>query len=158
MLDAIRAHAPELSRELDRIERAAEQGPEAEASETRAAFQAMPNVSIDYAVMEKISPIHVVPTECGWSDLGSWAAAWELGARDEKGNVGDDGTILVDSERNLVRHLSSRGHRKIVALVGVKDLAVIETDDALLVMPLERAQEVRKVVEELERRGQKEKI
>lgn len=158
MLDAIRTHVPDLSRELDRIARAAAKGPAEEASETRVAFEGMPNVSIDYAVMEKISPIHVVPTECGWSDLGSWAASWELGNRDENGNVAEDGTVLVDSERNLVRDLSSQRAGKVVALIGVDDLAVIETDDALLVMPLDRAQDVRKVVEELERRGHKEKL
>jgi mannose-1-phosphate guanylyltransferase len=158
MLDAIRAHAPDLARALDRIEQASRQGPAIEARETREAFQTMPNVSIDYAIMEKVSPVHVVPTECEWSDLGSWAAAWELGSRDEKGNVSDEGPVFVDAERNLVRDLSSQRSGRVIALVGVSDLAVIETDDALLVMPLDRAQDVRKVVEELDRRGRKEKV
>jgi mannose-1-phosphate guanylyltransferase len=158
MLDAIRMHAPELAAGLSRIAAAARSGAEIEARETRAAFQDMPSVSIDYAIMEKVSPIHVVPTECGWSDVGSWAAAWELGDRDGKDNVAHAGAILVDAERNLVRDLSTQAKSKVIALVGVSDLAVIETDDALLVMPRERAQDVRKVVEELERRGRKEKL
>ena len=158
MLDAIRTHAADLSRSLDRIEAAVGRGADAEARETLAAFESMPNVSIDYAVMEKVSPIHVVPIECGWSDLGSWAASWELGSRDAHGNVGDEGAVLVDAERNLVRDLSTQGKGKVIALVGVNGLAVIETDDALLVMPVERAQDVRKVVLELERRGRKERL
>jgi mannose-1-phosphate guanylyltransferase len=158
MLDAIRTHTPDLARALDRIEQASRQGPAIEANETREAFLAMPSVSVDYAIMEKVSPVHVVPADCGWSDLGSWAAAWELGNRDEKGNVSGDGPVFVDAQRNLVRDLSSQRGSRVIALVGVSDLAVIETDDALLVMPLERAQDVRKVVEELERRGRKEKI
>lgn len=158
MLDAIRNHTPDIARALDRIEHASRQGPAIEAHETREAFHTMPNVSIDYAIMEKVSPVHVVPTECGWSDLGSWAAAWDLGNRDEKNNVSSDGPVLIDAERNLVRDLSSQRGARVIALVGVSDLAVIETDDALLIMPLERAQDVRKVVEELERRGRKEKL
>lgn len=158
MLDAIRTHAPDLARGLDRIDEASRRGAATEAQETREAFQAMPSVSIDYAVMEKVSPIHVVPLECGWSDLGSWAAAWDLGNRDGKNNVSGEGAVFVDAERNLVSDLSSQRKTRTIALVGVNDLAVIETDDALLVMPLDRAQDVRKVVEELERRGRKDRI
>jgi len=158
MLGAIRTHVPELWASLGRIEAAIGKGAETEALETRGAFESMPNVSIDYAVMEKVSPVHVVPAECGWSDLGSWAASWELGARDEKGNVGDPGAILIDAERNLVRDLSTGKGKKVIALVGVSDLAVIETDDALLVMPVGRAQDVRQIVSELERQGRKEKL
>jgi mannose-1-phosphate guanylyltransferase len=158
MLEAMRTHAPDVARGLDRIEHASRQGAAAEGHETREAFQAMPSVSIDYAIMEKVSPIYVVPAECGWSDLGSWAAAWELDNRDDEGNVSSGGPVFVDAERNLVRDLSSQRGSRVIALVGVSDLAVIETDDALLVMPLDRAQDVRKVVEELERRGRKEKL
>jgi mannose-1-phosphate guanylyltransferase len=158
MLDAIRTHTPDIARALDRIEQAARRGPAVEAHETREAFHSMPNVSVDYAIMEKVSAVHVVPTECGWSDLGSWAAAWDLGSRDEKHNVSEDGHVLIDAHRNLVRDLSAHRGARVIALVGVSDLAVIETDDALLVMPLDRAQDVRKVVEELDRRGRKEKI
>lgn len=158
MLEAIRTHVPDLSSGLDRIDAACRKGPDVEAEETIAAFRSMPNVSIDYAVMEKVSPVHVVPAECGWSDLGSWAASWELANRDANDNVVDAEAVLVDAERNLVRDLSSGRAGKVIALVGVSGLAVIETDDALLVMPVERAQDVRKVVVELERRGRKETL
>jgi mannose-1-phosphate guanylyltransferase len=156
MLEAIAEHLPELSKGLSRIDAAAERGAEAELAETRAVFPTLPSISIDYGVMEKLPSLHVVPAEFGWSDLGSWPTAWELGEPDAAGNVADAGAVLVDSSGNLVRDLGTR--KKVIALVGVKDLCVIETDDALLVIPLERAQDVRKVVEELERRGAKDKL
>jgi len=157
MMEAVTRFLPDLAAGLAKIEAAARRGADADASETRAVFPTLPNISIDYGVMEKVPLLHVVPAEFGWSDVGSWLAAWELGAKDEHGNVVDDGTVLVDSSGTLVRDLS-KGGRKVIALVGVKDVCVIETDDALLVIARERAQDVRKVVEELERRGQKDKL
>jgi len=157
MLEAIAVHLPELAKGIARIETAAQRGPDAEDAETRAVFPTLPNISIDYGVMEKLELIHVVPAEFGWSDVGSWQAAWELGSPDAAGNVADAGAVLVDASGNLVRDLSSR-KRRAIALVGVRDLCIIETDDALLVVPRERAQEVRKVVEELERRGAEDKL
>jgi len=157
MLDAVSAHLPELSAGLRRIEVAAAHGPEAEAEETQAVFPSLPNISIDYGVMEKMPLLHVVPAEFGWSDLGSWPAAWELGRKDANGNVADAGAILVDSHGSLVRDLGTGGG-KVIALVGVRDLCVIETDDAVLVIPRDRAQDVRLVVEELRARGLADKL
>lgn len=157
MLEAIAQHLPDLAAGLARIEAAARGGAEAEASETRLVFPALPSVSIDYGVMEKVTPVHVVPADFGWSDLGSWRAAWELGVPDASGNVAEAATILVDSSGNLVRDLGTH-KRRVIALVGVQDLCVIETDDALLVIPRERAQDVRQVVEELRRRGLEHKL
>jgi mannose-1-phosphate guanylyltransferase len=157
MMEAIAQFLPELGAGLGRIEAAARKGAEAEAAETSAVFPTLPSISIDYGVMEKVALLHVVPAEFGWSDVGSWLAAWELGQKDAQGNVADKGSVLVDAAGNLVRILgTTRG--KAVALVGVKDLCVIETDDAILVIPRERAQDVRAVVEELGRRGEKDKL
>ncbi|HEX7668606.1 MAG TPA: sugar phosphate nucleotidyltransferase [Polyangiaceae bacterium] len=158
MMEAIGAHLPDLAAGLGRIEAAARRGATAEAEETRAVFPTLPSISIDYGVMEKVSQVHVVPAEFGWSDVGSWLASFELGEPDSSGNVADAGTVLVDSERNLVRNLGKSAEGKVIALVGVSDLCVIETDDALLVIPRERAQDVRKVVEELERRGRRDRL
>jgi mannose-1-phosphate guanylyltransferase len=157
MMSAIAQFLPELGTGLGKIEAAARRGAEAEATETGAVFPTLPNISIDYGVMEKVPVLHVVPAEFGWSDVGSWLAAWELGQKDASGNVADPDTVLVDSAGTLVRNLSKAQH-KAIALVGIKDVCVIETDDALLVIARDRAQDVRKVVEELTRKGAKDKL
>jgi mannose-1-phosphate guanylyltransferase len=156
MLAAIGEHLPQLSEGLTRIERAAAQGAEAERAETSSVFAGLKAVSIDYGVMERLARLNVVSGSFGWSDLGSWESAWELASKDGAGNAGTETTVFVDAQGNLVRQLGSR--RKVVALLGVEDLCIIETDDALLVMPRERAQDVRSVVVELGRRGLDDKV
>jgi mannose-1-phosphate guanylyltransferase len=149
LLAALREFAPEVWAAIERIEAAARISAEAEASATREAFDAVPSISIDYAVMEKASPLHVVPGSFGWSDLGSWESAWELANKDAQGNTVSEQAVYVDARDNLVVDLSSASRDKVVALVGVEGLCVVQTEDALLVMPRERAQDVRKVVEAL---------
>ncbi|MHC1698917.1 MAG: mannose-1-phosphate guanylyltransferase [Geobacteraceae bacterium] len=106
--------------------------------------------SIDYGVMEKAEGVVVLPSSFGWSDVGSWSAVPEILPAGQDGNIVMDAgtTVFLDASGCLVR-----GGDKVVALVGVQDLIVVDTGDALLVCPRERAQEVRKVVEELERQG-----
>jgi mannose-1-phosphate guanylyltransferase len=156
MLEAIEEHAPEIAAGVARIEAAAGRGADAEAAETARAFDEMPAISIDYAVMEKVTPMNVVVSSFGWSDLGSWESAWELADKDADGNAAPPGAVLVESRNNLVRDLSSHARSKRVALVGVEDLCVVETDDALLVIPRARSQDVRHVVAELGKRGEDE--
>jgi len=106
--------------------------------------------SIDFGVMEKSDRVVMIPASFGWSDVGSWSALPEVLDADAAGNVlintGDH--LLTDTEGCLVY-----GGGKLVALLGVKDLIVVETPDALLVCPRDRAQEVKGIVEELDRRG-----
>ncbi|SDB60704.1 mannose-1-phosphate guanylyltransferase/mannose-6-phosphate isomerase [Belnapia rosea] len=111
-----------------------------------AAFSAAPAVSIDYAVMEKTGLAAVVPADIGWSDLGSWAALWEAGTKDARGNVVTGPVALVDAEGCLVR---SEGI--LTGVIGLKDVVIVTTDDAVLAMPRERAQDVKKLVDELRR-------
>ncbi|SDD19999.1 mannose-1-phosphate guanylyltransferase/mannose-6-phosphate isomerase [Belnapia rosea] len=111
-----------------------------------AAFSAAPAVSIDYAVMEKTGLAAVVPADIGWSDLGSWAALWEAGTKDARGNVVTGPVSLVDAEGCLVR---SEGI--LTGVIGLKDVVIVTTDDAVLAMPRERAQDVKKLVDELRR-------
>jgi mannose-1-phosphate guanylyltransferase / mannose-6-phosphate isomerase len=115
------------------------------------AFAACPADSIDYAVMEKTTRAMVVPMDAGWSDVGSWAAVHEASERDAAGNsrVGD--VLAIDCEGS---HLHAR-HR-LLAAVGVRDLVVVETEDAVLVVPQGRSQDVKKVVEQLEAQGRAE--
>jgi mannose-1-phosphate guanylyltransferase len=111
-------------------------------------------VSIDHGVMEHLSPLAVVPGDFGWSDIGSWQSAWELADKDPRGNASTAGAVFVDAQRNHVVDLrSGRGSKRVIALVGVEDLVVVETDDALLVVPRTRSQDVKSVVERLKERG-----
>lgn len=158
MRKAISSHLPDLAAGLGRIAGAHDLGVEQEATETRAVFPTLPSISVDYGIMEKVTPIHVVPADFGWSDVGSWPALWDLSNKDAAGNVADPSAVLVDSSGNLVLDFSTRKSERMVALVGIRDSCIIQTDDALLVIPRERAQEVRIIVEELQRRGARDKL
>jgi mannose-1-phosphate guanylyltransferase len=147
ILDAIRAHLPGLGRALRALDEAAEQG--REARELARSYPGLPKVSIDHGVMEKVDRVAVVPGDFGWSDLGSWTTAWELAEHDAQDNALPEGSVAVDVERSYAR--AKEGKR--VALIGVKDLIVVDTEDALLVVPRDRAQDVRQVVDELTERG-----
>jgi mannose-1-phosphate guanylyltransferase len=151
MVAAVREHLPEVAAALDDL---AKSPPGELLARTRSAFEAFPSISIDYAVMEKAEELAVVVASFGWNDLGSWQSAWELGAKDAHGNVAPSDAILADARGNLVRDLRTEREGKVTALVGVEGLCVIQTDDALLVIPRELAQDVRKVVEELKKRSQ----
>jgi mannose-1-phosphate guanylyltransferase/mannose-6-phosphate isomerase len=112
----------------------------------RAAFLAIPDDSIDRAVMEKTRDAVVVPARFGWSDVGSWSALWALGAKDALGNVSHGDVMARDSHGSYLR---SEG--RLIAAVGVENLVVIETSDALLVSTREHADDVKLAVEQLKR-------
>lgn len=154
MLAAIKEHMPKLAQGIERIEQAAKQGPEAERAETVAVFQALESISIDYGIMEKVKQLAVIPADVGWSDLGSWHTVWELGQKDAQGNVAHEAAVLVDAQNNLIENLRTvPGGKRVIALVGVHDLCVVDTDDALLIIPRERCQDVRDIVAALKQRG-----
>lgn len=117
-------------------------------------FAQIPNESIDYAVMEKCPGsahgIRVVPLDAGWNDLGAWESVWLTADKDNVGNVTRGDTLLVDTQNSLA-FASSR----LVSLVGVRDLVVVETPDAVLVSNRESSQEVKKVVQSLESHGKR---
>jgi mannose-1-phosphate guanylyltransferase/mannose-6-phosphate isomerase len=118
-----------------------------------AAFAACPSDSVDYAVMERTSASAVVQADIGWSDVGSWTALWEAGEKDASDNVAHGDVDLRESSGCYVR----AEHRMVVAL-GVRDLVVVETDDAVLVAGKARAQEVKDVVERLDRQARTEHV
>jgi mannose-1-phosphate guanylyltransferase len=152
MLQKIKDHLPGLYAGLEALDRAASRGPEAEAEATAQLFATAPSISIDYGVLERASPLNVVPGSFGWSDLGSWESAWELSPKAPDGNVLDDRCLVLDGSGNLVRSLQASPKDRVIALVGVDDLCVIDTQDALLILPRGRAQDVRLVVEALKQR------
>jgi mannose-1-phosphate guanylyltransferase len=111
------------------------------------AFPRCENISIDYAVLEKVRDVEGIALgDIGWSDVGSWNAVYELLPRDREGNACVSDTVQIASSGNYV---DARG--KVVALLGVKDLVIVDTPDALLVADRRRAQEVGKLVQTLDR-------
>jgi mannose-1-phosphate guanylyltransferase/mannose-6-phosphate isomerase len=116
-----------------------------------AGFARAPAASIDYAVMEKTDRAAVVPVEIGWTDVGSWDALWQVSATDEAGNALEGDTIAVDSRKTYLR---SEG--PLIAALGVENLIVVATADAVLVCPLDRAQDVRALVQRLDAAGRDE--
>lgn len=107
-------------------------------------FNKCPADSIDYAVMEKTEQAVVVPLDAGWSDVGSWSALWGISQQDQAANVTRGDVLLED-----VSHTYVHASEKLVAVVGVKDLVVVETADALLVAAKDRVQDVKKIVDRL---------
>ncbi|WP_448246096.1 mannose-1-phosphate guanylyltransferase/mannose-6-phosphate isomerase [Thalassotalea agariperforans] len=110
----------------------------------KAAFEACPDDSIDYAVMENTTQAVVVPMDCGWSDVGSWSALWEIEDKDENGNAFKGDVISVNSTNSYVN-----AEEKLVAVIGLDDVVVVETKDAILVSKKSEVQLVKNVVNEL---------
>lgn len=110
----------------------------------KASFTACPALSIDYAVMEKTQHAAVLPLDVGWSDVGSWSALWEAGERDEDNNL-CRGDVISVGAKNSYAYATDR----MVALVGVDNIVVVETPDAILVAAKDKVQDVRQVVEQL---------
>jgi mannose-1-phosphate guanylyltransferase/mannose-6-phosphate isomerase len=114
----------------------------------KAEFEAIPSESVDYAVMEHCPgsafPIQMVPLDAGWSDLGAWDAVWQVQPKDEHGNAHVGDVLHIGSHNTLV-HASSR----LVSLVGVSDLVVVETADAVLVASKANSQDVKHIVSQL---------
>ena len=115
------------------------------------AFVAAPSISIDYAVMERTGLAAVLPIDVGWSDVGSWSSLWEISPHDDAGNA-VHGDALLEATRNC--YVSSE--KSLVATIGVSDLVIVDTPDALLVADRARAQDVGKVVARLKDTGRKE--
>jgi mannose-1-phosphate guanylyltransferase/mannose-1-phosphate guanylyltransferase/mannose-6-phosphate isomerase len=139
LLSAVRAAVMDATRDLDFVRLDA------------AAFAAAPDISIDYAVMEKTAHAAVVPASIGWSDVGSWNALWDIAPQDADGNATSGPVELLDTKNCYVR---SEG--MLTAVVGLEDVVVVVTDDATLVMHRDRAQDVKILLNQLKKAGHKE--
>jgi mannose-1-phosphate guanylyltransferase len=150
--DAIRSFLPETAAVLAAIgERvASKKGASAGRMERilNEMYPACQNISVDYAVLEKASNVVGIPCEIGWNDLGSWQAVYDLLPRDENRNVLRSEGLLLDSSGLYVDVPG-----KLVGVVGIKDLVIVESGDALLIVHRDRAQEVSRLVAELEKAG-----
>ena len=117
----------------------------------KAAFLACPAESIDYAVMEKTDSAVVIPMDADWSDVGAWSALWDISEKDENNNVARGDVITADSDNCYFN-----AEQKLIAAVGVSNLVVIETKDAILVAEKDKVQDVKKIVEQLKESGRTE--
>ncbi|MFT6976698.1 mannose-1-phosphate guanylyltransferase/mannose-6-phosphate isomerase [Shewanella sp. Actino-trap-3] len=115
------------------------------------AFEACPDDSIDYAVMEKTRHAVVVPMDCGWSDVGSWTALWEIEDKDEYGNVFKGDVIGINTQNTYVN-----ATEKLVTVIGLDDVVVVETKDAILIAKQSEVQQVKQVVEQLKSENRNE--
>ena len=116
-----------------------------------AAFEACPDDSIDYAVMEKTESAVVVPMDAGWNDIGSWSSLWDISGKDKDGNSITGEAISIDTTNSYIR-----SEERLTATIGVDNLLIVDTKDALMVATKDRVQDVKKVVEKLKVEGRSE--
>ena len=139
MLDCCRRALAEAARDLDFLRLA------------KAPFASAESISVDYAVMEHTDKGVIVPADLGWSDVGSWSALWEIADRDGEGNVTSGDVMTLDVHNSYIR-----GDGNLIAAIGVRDLVVVATGDVVLVVPKGRDQDVKKLVEQIEKAGRTE--
>lgn len=144
-LDALREYLPET---YDALWPAFESGSE---EALRDAYDRIPDISVDYAIMEKVSDVVAIPADFGWRDVGDWNALYDLMDHDAAGNAIEGTHVVLDTQNSLLL-----APNKLVAAIGVDDLVVVDTPDVLLVMRRDRAQDVKKVLDVLKERGEEE--
>ncbi|MGR8997748.1 MAG: mannose-1-phosphate guanylyltransferase/mannose-6-phosphate isomerase [Gammaproteobacteria bacterium] len=114
-------------------------------------FSTCPADSIDYAVMERTDKAVVIPLDAGWSDVGSWSALWDVTDKDPFGNAISGDVLTVDTKDSYIH-----AQNKLVAVIGVQNLVIVETDDAVMIAPKDRVQEVKQIVVQLKEHGRSE--
>ncbi len=117
------------------------------------AFESSPSDSIDYALMEKSDNVVVVPLDAQWNDIGSWSALYDIGTKDSNGNV-IQGDVFIEETTNT--YINANHH--MVATIGVQDLVIVDTPNATLISTKDKAQEVKKIVEQLQEQGREEQL
>jgi len=147
ILDQFFTHLPAIHREIEAFE----------AQSTRdfdkalnTFYHGVPSISIDYGIMERADTVFVIPGEFGWSDVGSWLAVYELGDKDEQGNVVNGATAIFEDSQNCM--VKTTGN-KVIAIVGLQGIGVVDTGDTLLITRLDQSQDVKKIVDKLDDRG-----
>ncbi|RJP14042.1 MAG: mannose-1-phosphate guanylyltransferase [Candidatus Abyssobacteria bacterium SURF_5] len=146
ILEQIKVHLPDLYEGLMKIESAIGKGSEEKTIEK--IYPSLKAESIDFGVMEKSSDVALLKGDFGWNDIGSWAAMEQIWPKDKDNNFLDAKVVSIESTGNIIHST-----KKLVAVIGLEDIVIIETEDALLVCKKERAPDVRRVVDELKKRG-----
>jgi len=150
LLSQIARHLPDLAAGLAELAPALD-SPDQDAA-LAAIYPRLPAISVDHGVLEKSASLRVVKADFGWSDLGSWDAVADLWEQDETGNCCQDGGLIaIEASGNVV---AAQG--RTVALLGVKNLVAVVTDDAVMILPRERCQDVRLVIQALQEDGRHE--
>lgn len=149
ILKEIEKHLPEHYRLLQEMNEA--KTPKETEATLQNAFEQMKPVSIDYGVMEKAGNVVVIPSSFGWDDVGSWLAVERVSPGNSEGNVIRGDAVTVNSSRCIVQ-----GGERTIALVGLEDVIVVDTEDALLVCAKDSTEDIRKVLEELRKSGRTE--
>lgn len=149
LLDELATHAPDVDQAVKACWAAMSATADASMQEIPAAqFDAVPGISVDYAIMERSARVAVVPSDFDWNDIGSWSAVSALVEPDENNNRSTGDVVLVDSRNTFIQ-----SDDRVVAVLGVDGLTIVDTSDALLVARTDKVQDVRKVVAELKNRG-----
>ena len=143
ILEEIKTHLPEVYEITHKIEQQWTQGvaPQTAVDEN---FPAMPNISIDYGVLEKSSKVSLIPCDIGWSDVGSWDAVHEISQHDSAKNALQGRVIAKECKNSLIH-----SNKRLVAAIGIENLCIVETQDALLITKREESQRVREIVDVL---------
>lgn len=152
ILAEMQRHLPEVHRIAQSILAASKAGQGFQQA-VNEQFLAMPSISIDYGVLEKSDRVVLIPCDIGWNDVGSWHAVHEISGKDENGNALQGNVIALGCRNSLIR-----AEKRLVAAIGIEDLCVVETADAVLVTRSDQSQEVRKVVDALHEKGATEHV
>jgi mannose-1-phosphate guanylyltransferase len=150
-LEALEKCLPRLHRDMQELKAAMGKRREREVLEK--VYSRCPSISVDYGVMEKAPNGALIEARFGWSDVGSWSVLGNICSRDPQGNVrmqrgGKGKIVMIDSSGCVIR-----GEKNLIAVLGLKDMVVVEAGDAILVCPRDRSQDVRRVLRELKQRG-----
>jgi mannose-1-phosphate guanylyltransferase len=149
ILEEIRRHMPALYAGLQEIAAAFDTA-NADVTLLRV-WPSLPKETIDYGIMEKAERVAVLPADIGWSDVGSWSAVYDVSTRDENGNAVVGQALPIDTSGCFIY-----SPNRLIATVGLDDLAIVDTGDVLLICPRSRAQDVRRIVASLQEQGKTE--
>jgi len=151
---AFRKHAPKIAEALDTLR--PHVGKASFNEMLKNVYTEAESISIDYAISEKVDNLLLLPGDFGWNDIGDWKVVYDLGEKNDSGNVvlrdASNGELIEYESRNNLVYVNGR----LIALVGVKDMAVVDTSDVLLIMPKEQSQDVKKLVAQLKELGKKQ--
>lgn len=147
ILDQFFTHLPAIHREIEAFDAASDMD---FTKAVDAFYRGVMSISIDYGIMEKAKTVFVVPGEFGWSDVGSWMAVYELEDKGHNGNIAEGSEVIFQNSENCMVRMQSN---KLVAVVGLQGVAVVETDDTILICRLDQSQDVKSVVDQLDERG-----
>jgi len=149
ILELFKKHAPDIYEGLEKFSAAL--GTPNESAVLHEVYKEFPNISVDYAILEKAENVLVIPADIGWSDIGSWAALHELLSFDEGSNVVIGRHVGIDTHNCLIH-----GGSRLIATLGLDNMIIVDSDDVLLICPKGRSQDVKRLIDKLRKTGKTE--